>query len=78
MALNVILVLLFLGGLAGWGCFFFVRTMSEQSMAIIGEQLGETVDQNQTLLRMASELKDSTVQREAEFAVSDPARVASD
>ena len=37
-------------------------------MAIIGEQLRETVDQNQTLLRMASELKDSTVQREAEFA----------
>ena len=67
MALNVILVLLLLGGLAGWGCFFFVRAANEQFMASIGEQLRETVEENQTLQRMASELKDSTAQREAEF-----------
>ena len=67
-AINFILLLLLLGGLAGWGCFSYARVAGERSVAQIGETLREMKEQNQIAERLIAELEERQAAREAEFA----------
>ena len=66
--INILLVPLLLGGLAGWGCFFLLRPGVQRTNAIIEKMMKDSEGQIQTLESMLKEGKEAAAQRETEFA----------
>ncbi len=66
--LNVLLVLVFIGGVAGWGCYFFVRAAGERTLTMIVEKVKESEEQGSVLIQMATQMKEKEEAREKEIA----------